>query len=110
KQKRRHLSVAPQYTTNSKIRITIEPIFRGLFYATVITIIIKGGLEAQMVAVGAFLLRWFIQTILINRTAKSINARSFSGFMILFADIFLPLMTFFLLNTNSNYKRQYTKW
>ncbi len=110
KQKRRHLSVAPQYTTSSKIRLTVEPIFRGLFYATVIAMIVLGGFEAQMVAVGAFILRWGLQKILINGTAKRVNIRPFSGLMVLFADIFLPLMTFFLLNTNSNYKRQYTKW
>lgn len=104
-QKRRHLSVAPAYKASTKIRLTIEPMTRGLFYAAVICMIVlyfpTGLVEWPalpfMVAVGLFLIRWIMQSLVINVSARKMGQSRFRMFSILWFDIVLPLVTAWML-------------
>lgn len=107
-QKRRHLSVSPDYKPVTRFRLTLEPLTRGLFYMTLIGIItyqlITGNVfqlstfNFQLViALGLFLLRWIIQTVIINVSARRMGLRQFSMFTILWFDIVLPLINLWML-------------
>ena len=47
-QKRRHLSVSPAYREQTKMRLALEPLTRGLFYAAVIATIVFACLRANL--------------------------------------------------------------
>ena len=107
-QKRRHLSVSPQYRTSTKFRLALEPITRGLFYALVIGIItyqlITGNffqlstLNFQLIiAIGLFAIRWIIQTLVINISARRMGLKRFNMFSVLWFDIVLPLVNLWML-------------
>ena len=97
-QKRRHISVSPDYTPLSKFRLTLEPLTRGLFYAAVIFIVVSYQLSVlSLIALGLFLLRWIIQTAIINVSAKRMGLRRFNMFSILWFDIVLPLVNLWML-------------
>lgn len=128
-QKRRHLSVAPAYKAASKIRLAVEPLTRGLFYAAVIGTIIAyypaliincqfSITDCQfpisdcqfpiplLVAIALFLLRWLIQSLIINISARKMGQSRFSIFTILWLDIVLPLVTAWMLAV----PRKQVKW
>jgi len=107
-QKRRHLSVSPSYRTETKARLAFEPITRGLFYATVLGAIIyylyslpcgegQGGVFVLLLALLLFLLRWIIQTAVINISARRMGLKGFNMFSILWFDIVLPLINLWML-------------
>lgn len=107
-QKRRHLSVSPEYKTATKIRLTLEPLTRGLFYATVLGAIIyylyslpcwegQGGVFVLLLTLLLFLLRWIIQTAVINISARRMGLKGFNMFSILWFDIVLPLINLWML-------------
>jgi cellulose synthase/poly-beta-1,6-N-acetylglucosamine synthase-like glycosyltransferase len=113
-QKRRHLSVSPAYKTSTKIRLAIEPLTRGLFYALVLGIIIwKLPITnfhfpiLLLAAVGLFVVRWIIQTAIINLSARRMGLRRFSMFSVLWFDIVLPLIALWMLIVP---KRKKNKW
>lgn len=117
-QKRRHLSVSPEYKTATKIRLTLEPLTRGLFYAFVFGIItyqlITGNFSQLstfniqlLIALGLFALRWIIQTLIINISARRMGLKPFSMFSILWFDIVLPLVNLWMLIVP---KRNKNKW
>ena len=121
-QKRRHLSVSPAYKTSTKWRLGVEPMTRGLFYAAVLLILVGYGwqlLKAETidwlnpgflvpaVALGLFLLRWIIQTTIINVSARRMGLRRFSMMSVLWFDIALPLVNLWMLAVPL--KKQY-KW
>ena len=110
-QKRRHLSVSPAYRTATKCRLAIEPLTRGLFYAVVIGIavyqlpITNNQLPILLlVAVGLFLLRWIMQTLVINISARKMGLHPFNMFSILWFDIALPLVSLWMLIIPKKYK------
>ena len=77
RQKRRHLSVAPKYKFSTQLRLAFEPFTRGLLYAALIALIVLNGqwpLTAgqwpMLAAIGAMLLRWLGQCILLNTAAQ----------------------------------------
>lgn len=77
RQKRRHLSVAPKYKFSTQLRLAFEPFTRGLLYAALIVLIVLNGqwpLTAgqwpMLAAIGAMLLRWLGQCILLNTAAQ----------------------------------------
>ena len=98
-QKRRHLSVSPNYRLGTKIRLALEPISRGLFYAMLIVI----GVHYPVIsipfvaAVGLFLVRWWLQTAVLNVSARRMGLHRFSMWSVLWFDITLPLVNLYML-------------
>ena len=112
-QKRRHLSVSPNYKSVTKFRLTLEPLTRGLFYAAVLgTLIYQLPITNNqyailpLIAVGLFLLRWIIQTAIINISARRMGLKRFNMFSILGFDILLPLINLWMLII----PKKQTKW
>ncbi len=110
-QKRRHLSVSPQYRTSTKCRLAFEPLTRGLFYALFLCALVyyflcTSYIVPLYIALGLFLLRWIVQTIILNTSARRLGLKSFNMFSILWFDIVLPLINLWMLVVP---KRQ-TKW
>ena len=112
-QKRRHLSVSPCYRTGTKIRLVLEPMTRGLFYALVIAmtvlyfpLLIGYWSIPFAAAVGLFLLRWFMQALVINISTRRMKLHRFNLFSILWFDITLPLVNLWMVLIP---KKQY-KW
>ena len=105
-QKRRHLSVSHDYRLGTKIRLALEPMSRGLFYLAVIALLVAFACQPIVgsplsilaaMALGLFLLRWIVQTIIINLSAKRMGLHGFNMFTILGMDIFLPLVSLYML-------------
>lgn len=103
-QKRRHVSVSPAYKGSTKVRLTIEPLTRGLFYATVLAIIIyRFPLTLLplsipfLAALGLFLIRWIMQTAVLNVSARRMGLKRFTMFSVLWFDIALPLVNLWML-------------
>ena len=103
-QKRRHVSVSPAYKGSTKVRLTIEPLTRGLFYATVLAIIIyRFPLTLLplsipfLAALGLFLVRWILQTSVLNVSARRMGLKRFTMFSVLWFDIALPLVNLWML-------------
>lgn len=105
-QKRRHLSVSHDYRWSTKIRLALEPMSRGLFYLLVLTLSVAFacqpivGSPLSILAALAwilFLLRWMIQAIVINLSAKRLGLHGFNIFTILGMDILLPLISLYML-------------
>ena len=105
-QKRRHLSVSHDYRWSTKIRLALEPMSRGLFYLLVLTLSVALACQPLIgtplfilaaMALGLFLLRWIVQTIIINLSAKRMGLHGFNMFTILGMDIFLPLVSLYML-------------
>lgn len=103
-QKRRHLSVSPQYRTSSKLLLTLEPLSRGLLYVGILGSILLGGIEVMIVVLALFLLRLLIQLITINISARRLGLRGY-GLEIIAYDIVLPLITSYILATQSFQKK-----
>lgn len=100
-QKRRHLSVSPSYRPETKRRLVVEPLTRGLFYAAVLAAAIialcSWYLLPLYLALALFLLRWILQTVVINLSAHKMNQHGFNPLTILGLDIFLPLVNLWML-------------
>lgn len=105
-QKRRHLSVSHDYRWSTKIRLALEPMSRGLFYLLVLTLSVAFACQPLIgtplsilaaLALGLFLLRWMIQAIVINLSAKRLGLHGFNIFTILGMDILLPLISLYML-------------
>lgn len=97
-QKRRHLSVSPQYNLKSKCRLTIEPISRALFYAGIIASFIWGGWMVAAIAATLLVLRWIMQMVIINISAHRLGIRKV-GMGLFIYDILLPLITLYIIAT-----------
>ena len=97
-QKRRHLSVSPQYNLKSKCRLTIEPISRALFYAGIIASFIWGGWIVAAIAATLLVLRWIMQMVIINISAHRLGIRKV-GMGLFIYDILLPLITLYIIAT-----------
>lgn len=103
-QKRRHLSVSPNYKFSSKLRLGIEPLTRGLFYALIIAIFILGSGWAMCAAYTLLWLRLIMQLCIINTSAHKLGGRLF-GIEIVAYDIILPLISLWILFTQHFRKR-----
>ena len=104
-QKRRHLSVSPRYRINSKWRLGIEPMTRGLFYALLITTAVCGSSIAVGIAMVIGWLRLVIQLTVINTSAHRMGTRLF-GIEIVAYDIILPIVSLWLLVSQRLRKRR----
>ena len=101
-QKRRHLSVSPQYRTSTKCRLAFEPLTRGLFYALFLCALVyyflcTSYIVPLYIALGLFLLRWIVQTVILNTSARRLGLKSFNMCSILWFDIVLPLINLWML-------------
>ena len=109
-QKRRHLSVSPNYREGTKFRLALEPLTRGLFYILVVAVMILywpaiqiwpfaiGTLTIPFLAAPAlFLLRWMILTTILKTASRKMRLRRFSMFSVLWFDISLPLVALYML-------------
>jgi cellulose synthase/poly-beta-1,6-N-acetylglucosamine synthase-like glycosyltransferase len=112
-QKRRHLSVSPAYKESTKFRLALEPLTRGLFYALVIGIFVYQGINnfqlstfnfQLSIALGLFVIRWIMQTLMINVSARRMGLRCFNPFSILWFDIALPLVSLYMLIVPKKFK------
>lgn len=107
-QKRRHLSVSPAYKLSTKIRLTMEPLTRGLFYALVLYIVIRYQVSVvSLAALGLFLLRWMLQTVILNVSAQRMGWKRFYMASVLWFDITLPLVNLWMLAVPNRNKK---KW
>lgn len=97
-QKRRHLSVSPNYRFGSRFRLTIEPLSRAILYAGLICSIIWGGLTTAVITGALFLIRYITQLAIINIAAHRLGMRKV-GIGLLIYDIVLPLITLYMLAT-----------
>ena len=104
-QKRRHLSVSPNYKPVTKFRLTLEPLTRGLFYAAVLAAVVGYGFQVTgLIALGLFLLRWIIQTAIINISARRMGLKRFGMLSVLWFDISLPLVNLWMILVPKKYK------
>lgn len=108
-QKHRHLSVSPRYSTQSKMRLTSEPITRGLVHFLSILCIAYGLTTGQWIilasAYGLWSIRLLTQLIIINLAANRFRMREI-GIEIVLYDIFLPLITLFILATQPLFRKK----
>ncbi len=95
-QKERHLSVASFYKAQSRFRLSLEPVTRGLFYVCFMLAMVFGSLITMIVAGVLLLARLVVQMVVINRSSKHFDGRKYI-FMLPVFDIILPLITLFLL-------------
>ena len=115
-QKRRHLSVSPNYKAFTKMSLTMEPVIRGLFYTAVLAALIVCPLSyfqvvpftisplIALVALAVFLIRWILQTAILNVSARRMGLKRFSMFSVLWFDIALPLVNLWMLLIPRKYK------
>lgn len=108
-QKSRHLSVAPSYKTATKLRIGIEPLMRGIFYAMLIVCGILGSPIIKIAAAAMFIIRLSWQIVIINMSAKNLGVRKHC-FDILLWDIFLPLTNLFHLTLQAIFPARKNRW
>lgn len=102
-QKRRHLSVAPKYKASTKWRLGLEPVTRGLLYAALIALVVIGCKQEafciqmpMMIALGAMVLRWIGQCVLLNIAAYRWGVRK-TVLLIPVWEILLPLISLTLM-------------
>ncbi len=95
-QKERHLSTASYYKNASKSIIGCEVFTRGLFYLSLIGVLLYAQPIVAIVAGLLFILRYSIQAIVINLSAKHFKERLF-WLSILVFDIMLPLITLYAM-------------
>jgi len=106
-QKRRHLSASTYYKSSSRFMLGLENAMRGLWYLSLIACFVFGILPVQILAGVLFLVRFFIQLGIINHAARQLGEHTF-GLEIIWYDICLPLLTAFLLSTQS--RNQINRW
>ena len=107
-QKRRHLSVSSLYKNSSKMRIGVEPLTRGLFYALLISSCIFGSAWTIGIAYILWWLRLVMQLCVINTSAHRLGTRLF-GIEIVVYDIILPLISLWIL-ISKRFQRHRIYW
>src|ERR1035437_2345287 len=109
-QKERHLSVSSFYKSSSKLRLSVEPITRGLFYLTLIMVIIFGNVITQIAAGVLFLIRFIVQLSILNASSKHFGGRKYVLALPIF-DIFLPLVSLYILTIGRiSLRKKMVRW
>ena len=108
-QKERHLSVSDQYNAASKLRLTTEPVSRAVFYLSLVFVGLFGNWISMAATGFIFLIRYLMQAIIINKSAKQLGEQRFF-LSILLLDIFLPLITLNIMVFGRKRKKKGIKW
>lgn len=113
-QKRRHLSVAPTYRWTTKCLLFLEPFSRGLWYASLIAVLVMTILGllypvVGLVAAVLFLARFTWQLAMMNRAARIFRVHGF-GAELLWYDIWFPLMNLYLMLFNRCHRKNKQVW
>jgi len=113
-QKQRHLSVSSHYSQKSKLWMLGEPLSRALFYISWLVAMTSFAIAQQwwMLSIpGAFfLLRFIVQMAVINKSSRLYSDRIY-GFDMLVFDLFLPLVTLYLMTIGRiGKKARYSAW
>jgi len=95
-QKQRHLRASKLYTKESKLLLGLEPASRGLFYLTFVALACLLPLHLIYYVLGLFVVRYLVQLVVVNVSAKSLKERKFFLSLLLF-DVFLPLITLYCM-------------
>lgn len=106
-QKRRHLSVSPHYKLSTRLRLLLEPLSRGLFYAGILCVLCFQNFYTCMFALLLLLARLIMQMCVLNRAASHFGCPKL-GIEIIWHDICLPLVTLWMLLSNPFKARK--KW
>ena len=97
-QRRRHLSVAPEYKQITKVRLAMEPVTRGLFYImTIVALVVCRLSIVGLAAIGLFLVRWVLQSAILNVSARRMGLKRFRMGSVLWFDIVLPIISLYML-------------
>lgn len=97
-QRRRHISVSPNYKLATKLRLGFEPISRLLFFLLVGAVAWLCGPIGWAVATVALLSRWLLQRGLLKAGAKRVGQRKANG-ILLTNELLLPLLNLYILLT-----------
>ena len=112
-QKEKHLTTSSYYTFSTRLRIGIEIFSRALFYLLFIFLSTYFVYVKDYIALGAvgglFLFRYIYQLIIVNRTAKIIREKRTILSLLLF-DIFLPLLSFYILTIGRIGTKKHSMW
>lgn len=95
-QKERHLSVSSYYKSSSKFLLAFEPVMRGLFYLSIILALIFGHLITVIAALAVFVIRFLVQLVIVNSSAKHFGQKKYFMSILAF-DVFLPLVSLYIL-------------
>lgn len=101
-QKRRHLTASELYSKSSKFLLGLEPLTRGLFVLGIIASVFTFNPLAWGIVGLLAILRWLVQVIVINRCASILDERKFI-FSIPFFDLFLPLVSLYLMTIDRSF-------
>lgn len=108
-QKERHLSVSPMYKASSKLRLTIEPLTRGLLYASAIVAACMTNPLLWLAAGVALLARWLWLWGILNSSARRLGQRPV-GLELPLLDIYLPLNSLFLHSLLAIFPQRRNRW
>lgn len=100
KQKQRHLKSSSLYSPQSRRRIGVEVITRFGFYMSMVTAIFTFNIVVIGLALLLFAVRYMIQMLVVNKTAKKLGSAKHFVAIILF-DILLPIISLWLLAKNT---------
>ena len=95
-QKSRHLTSSSLYTKSSRRRIGIEVVSRAIFYLLVVCGLVYADLYVVAAVLSLFVLRFAMQAVVINKTAKRLQSRRYSISILIF-DIVLPVISLWLM-------------
>ena len=112
-QKNRHLTTSAHYNFTTRFRIGAETLSRGIFYLLFIAcmflmIYTQNYFLASFIS-GVFLVRYLTQLFIINKTGKLLEEKSFI-FSLIFYDIYLPLLSLYLLTIGKIGTKKQTMW
>lgn len=94
------LHTSTNYTAQSRHIISIEPLVRWVFWiaSALLLSLFHTSMYVVIATVTAILLKLLIQTIIINRTARSYKETVFNPILILLYDIFLPIVNLYIVS------------
>ena len=108
-QKERHLSTSRHYKFQSKLLIATEILSRFLFYASMILALCLLNPLVSIIVGSLFLIRYIIQLIIINLSAKKLGEQRFYVSILMF-DILLPIFNLYLMGRSLLRGKQKYKW
>jgi len=112
-EKEKYLSTRSYYTFSTRLRIKTEIFSRALFYLLFIALAVYFGYTRDYIPLGAvgglFLFRYIYQLIIFNRTANIIREKRSISSLLLF-DIFLPLLSFYIMTFGRIGTKKQSMW